>query len=141
MVALMTRQMNSFLLGESRAPAAEAEDELRRALRTAGSIGVSVELKGAAPEEGRLRAVLAAAIRECAANTVKHAEGDTLNVEISENASRILMTITNNGKPPKNPIAESGGLLSLRREIESAGGQMTVNHMPAFSLTISFMKA
>ena len=141
MVALLTRQMNSFLLGESKASKPDAQDELQHAVRMAGSIGVTVEIKGETPEEGRQRSLLGAAIRECAANTVKHAEGDTLNVEISENASRILMTLTNNGKPPKNPIAESGGLLSLRREIESAGGQMTVNHMPAFSLTISFMKA
>lgn len=138
MVALMTRQMNSFLLGESRAPAAEAEDELRRALRTAGSIGVSVELKGAAPEEGRLRAVLAAAIRECAANAVKHAEGDRLFAAITRTAAGTVMTVTNNGRPPKGPVAESGGLLSLRRSAEAAGGQMRIQSLPAFSLTLTF---
>lgn len=138
MVALMTRQMNSFLLGESRAPAAEAEDELRRAISTAASIGVSVELKGAAPEEGRLRAVLAAAIRECAANAVKHAEGDRLFAAITRTAAGTVMTVTNNGRPPKGPVAESGGLLSLRRSAEAAGGQMRIQSLPAFSLTLTF---
>ena len=138
MVALMTRQMNSFLLGESRAPAAEAEDELRRAISTAASIGVSVELKGAAPEEGRLRAVLAAAIRECAANAVKHAEGDRLFAAITRTADGTVMTVTNNGRPPKGPVAESGGLLSLRRSAEAAGGQMRIQSLPAFSLTLTF---
>ena len=140
MVALMTRQMNSFLLGESRAPAAEAEDELRRAISTAASIGVSVELKGAAPEEGRLRAVLAAAIRECAANAVKHAEGDRLFAAITRTADGTVMTVTNNGRPPKGPVAESGGLLSLRRSAEAAGGQMRIQSLPAFSLTLTFPK-
>ena len=140
MVALMTRQMNSFLLGESRAPAAEAEDELRRAISTAASIGVSVELKGAAPEEGRLRAVLAAAIRECAANAVKHAEGDRLFAAITRTAAGTVMTVTNNGRPPKGPVAESGGLLSLRRSAEAAGGQMRIQSLPAFSLTLTFPK-
>ena len=138
MVALMTRQMNSFLLGESRAPAAEAQDELRRAISTAASIGVSVELKGAAPEEGRLRAVLAAAIRECAANAVKHAEGDRLFAAITRTAAGTVMTVTNNGRPPKGPVAESGGLLSLRRSAEAAGGQMRIQSLPAFSLTLTF---
>lgn len=138
MVALMTRQMNSFLLGESRAPAAEAEDELRRAISTAASIGVTVELKGAAPEEGRLRAVLAAAIRECAANAVKHAEGDRLFAAITRTADSTVMTVTNNGRPPKGPVAESGGLLSLRRSAEAVGGQMRIQSLPAFSLTLTF---
>ena len=49
-----------------------------------------------------------------------------------------MMTITNNGAPPNGPIAESGGLLSLRRSVEEAGGTMTVQSVPAFSLTIFF---
>lgn len=139
-VALMTRQMNSFLLGERRAPDADAADELRRALSTAESIGVSVELKGAPPEGGRVRTILAAAIRECAANAVKHAEGDRLFVEITESAASTVMTVTNNGRPPKGPIAESGGLLSLRRSAEAVGGQMRIQSLPAFCLTLTFLK-
>lgn len=106
MVALLTRQMNSFLLGESRASKPDAGNELQHSVQMAGSIGVTVEIKGEPPEEGRQRSLLGAAIRECAANTVKHVEGDRLNVDIRENASHIFMTITNNGKPPKNPIEE-----------------------------------
>ena len=102
----------------------------------AGSIGVRVEWKGAPPEGGKQRTLLAAAIRECAANAVKHAEGDALRVEIRENGEGISVTITNNGKPPKAPVTESGGLLSLRRTVEAAGGEMTVQSLPAFSLTI-----
>ncbi len=141
MVALMTRQMNSFLLGETKAPAAETEDELQLALRLAGSIGVSVRMQGNPPKEGKERSLLAAAIRECAANTVKHAEGDALNVEIRKNAGGIFMTITNNGRPPEAPINESGGLLSLRKRAEASGGQMTVQSLPVFSLTLSFIKS
>ena len=135
-VALMTRQMNSFLLGERRAPETDTGDELRHAIHMAGSIGVSVDWKGAPPEGGKQRTLLAAAIRECAANAVKHAEGDALRVEIRENGEGISMTITNNGKPPKAPVTESGGLLSLRRTVEAAGGEMTVQSLPAFSLTL-----
>ena len=137
MVALMTRQMNRFLLGEKKEPQAEKEDELQQAVRLAGSIGVSVRLRGAPPKEGKACSLLAAAIRECAANTVKHAGGDALNVEIREEAAASVLTVTNNGRPPKGPVAESGGLLSLRRSVEAAGGKMSVRSLPVFSLTIT----
>ena len=140
MVALMTKQMNSFLLGESRAPGTDAGDELRQAVSMAGSIGVSVELCGEAPQAERQRALLGAAIRECAANTVKHAEGDKLFVRITESADGAVIVINNNGKPPKGPIVESGGLLSLRRGVEEAGGRMDVQSLPSFALTLSFPK-
>ncbi len=138
MVAVMTRQMNRFLLGESRTPEAETGDALTEALRMAGSIGVAAALSGDPPVSGEVRALLAAAIRECAANTVKHAGGDRLFVEISKDGTGTCMTISNNGDPPKAPIAESGGLLSLRRSVEDAGGQMTVKSLPVFRLKLSF---
>ena len=137
-VALMTGQMNSFLLGESRAPETDAGDELRQALSTAESIGVTVEIKGEPPEEGKKRSLLAAAIRECAANTVKHAEGDRLFVEITEDAAATVITVRNNGRAPKGPVAESGGLLSLRMSAETAGARMSVESQPVFALHISF---
>ncbi|MBQ1317425.1 MAG: hypothetical protein IIY46_08090 [Lachnospiraceae bacterium] len=140
MVAVMTRQMNRFLLGESRTPEPDAGtgDALREALRMAGSIGVVPVLSGDPPGREEVRSLLAAAIRECAANTVKHAGGDRLFVEISKDGTGTCMTISNNGDPPKAPIAESGGLLSLRRSVEDAGGQMTVKSLPVFRLKLSF---
>ena len=140
-VALMTRQMNRFLLGESRTPEQDDPDELSRAVLLAGSIGVSVEVRGETPRAGKARSLLAQAIRECAANTVKHAEGDRIEVILSgrSESKDLLITIRNNGRPPKGPIAESGGLLSLRRSAEAAGARMTVESQPAFALHISFL--
>ena len=75
-------------------------------------------------------------LSEFAANTVKHARGDSLTVEISGGEGSQVIFITNSGEPPAAPIAESGGLLSLRRRIEEQGGRMTVQSLPFFSLTI-----
>ena len=157
-VALLTRQMNRFLLGETGAPAQEAEDGLQRAVRLAKSIGVTVELRGEPPRGGEACAILGQAIREGAANTVKHAEGDRLVVEILKKggsdlqyaeirnttegpqagnpAEGLEIRITNNGRPPRGPVAESGGLLSLRRAVEAAGGQMDLQSVPCFALTL-----
>ena len=107
---------------------------LRLAAAKAESIGVSVEIRGSIPVEESLRGILSDAILECAANTVKHAEGDHLTVEIAEKDGRTRIEITNNGRPPKGEIAESGGLLALRRTVEEWGGEMVIQSGPVFSL-------
>ena len=98
------------------------------------SIGVRAEIHGELPEEPAHRILLAHAVQECAANAVKHAEGDRIEITVSGQDFRI----TNNGKPPKAPVAESGGLLSLRRSVEEAEGTMTVESSPVFILSVRF---
>ena len=132
-IYLTTQQMNRFLLGDAPEPETEKKDVLQQAQILAKSIGVTVAIAGEAPEEESLREFLAQAIRECAANTVKHAEGDRLSVTVTAHA----FTLTNNGKPPKEPIRESGGLLTLRENVAEAGGEMRIQSDPAFVLTIS----
>lgn len=146
-----TMQMNRILLGEVKEPYVKEADPVTQAIAMANSIGVHVDFEvGACGEgvatEGRAVAerialqngaeVLSQAIIECAANTVKHAEGDRITVQIHEEEGGLSFTITNNGKPPKTAIFESGGLLSLRRKIEEAGGSMQVESSPAFRLSI-----
>ncbi len=132
LVYITTTQMNSFLLGEYKEPKEHKDDLLTEVLWMARSIGVTVEINGSLPEHASARTILAHALQECAANCVKHAKGDRLMVTISDKE----IVITNNGKPPKGEIAESGGLLSLRRSAEEAGGTMTVKSQPEFMLTI-----
>ena len=127
-----TMQMNQFLLGEAQKPYEGGEDELSQSISLANSIGVRVEMTGDEPTDTDARQILAQAITECAANTVKHAEGDRIMIDISDAG----IVITNNGKPPKGTIAESGGLLSLRRKIEALGGTMLIESDPAFALRI-----
>ncbi len=144
-----TLQMNRILLGEATEPYVKEADPLTQAIAMANSIGVRVDLEdaaqgvkqtvGAIAEKIKMQngaEMLAQAIIECAANTVKHAEGDCITVRVSQGEDGLLFAITNNGKPPKTTIFESGGLLSLRRKIEEAGGSMQVESSPAFRLSI-----
>ena len=48
-----------------------------------------------------------------------------------------ILTITNNGKRPDGPIVEGGGLSTLRRRVERAGGTMVVQSLPIFKLTVT----
>ena len=137
-VALMTRQMNRFLLGEIHTQGTAEEGLLEEAVRMAESIGVTVSFEGDPPEEEPFISLLSLAVRECAANTVKHAEGDRLTVQTEERSGSLRLTFQNNGRPPKGPVAESGGLLTLRRLVEAQGGEMEVQSEPHFSLIMSF---
>lgn len=137
MVYLATKQMNQFLLGESGTPYRGEEEELALAVNMAGSIGVKVVIEGEAPKNSKIRKILADAVTECAANTVKHAEGDTVNIDISKD-SKTVIVITNNGKPPKGAVTESGGLLSLRKSVEEEGGSMRIESNGAFRLIMEF---
>lgn len=136
MVALLTRQMNRFLLGENTGRKQEEADTPEQAIRLAGSIGVAVELTGELPRGPQAGALLFRAIRECAANAVKHAGGSRLWVAIEPAAGGSRISFTNNGRPPKGPVAESGGLLALRRGAEALGGRMEVQSAPRFELTL-----
>ena len=137
MVAMATGEMNRFLLGEAEAPTGERTDRLQQAILLAKSIGVRTEIHGDEPKDPARRALLAQVIQECAANTVKHAEGDRIDLFPEEKDGSWSVRITNNGRPPKGPVAESGGLLALRRHVEEAGGTMSVESTPAFTLTLT----
>ena len=133
----MMKQTNTMLLREAEQPDDMEHDRYLDALKMANAIGVTVEQRGEAPETGSARDILGQVIGECAANTAKHAEGDRLFVTVKGTESGCRFTVTNNGTPPKEPIIETGGLLSLRHTVEKAGGSMIVDSTPSFCLIIS----
>ena len=101
-------------------------------LKAAADVGVRVVLDGTLPEEEPQRSVLLVAIAECVTNTFRHAEGDELTIHCSGKEA----VFTNNGKAPAGPIAETGGLASLRRLAEGSGARMTVESSPVFQLAL-----
>ena len=131
----MMNQANRELLNDAEKNRFEV-DEVQKALMTAGEIGVSVALSGHLPEDKAKRQLLGQAIHECAANTLKHADGSRLTVKLSETGGTLRIEIRNNGRAPEGPILESGGLKSLRQMAESAGGIMRIEHSPEFRLLI-----
>ena len=103
------------------------------AIQKARAMGVSLIIRGDYTE---CEALLAAACDVCVTNCVNHAHGTEVYVDITAENGENTIIITNNGTPPAQPIAEGGGLSSLRRTVEDAGGTMTVAHQPNFILTI-----
>ena len=132
---------NRFLLGEAEQPS-PGTDPLQEAVLTAERIGVAVEIHGELPEAEAARRILAQAVDQCAANTARHAGGDRITLVLrGEQPKALTFTASNNGRPPKGPIAETGGLAVLRKTVEAAGGSMNVQSDPAFLLTITIPTA
>jgi signal transduction histidine kinase len=63
-----------------------------------------------------------------------------LHIEISEDEETITAVFTNNGISPEGEITEKGGLKSLRELAEQAGGSMTIQVQPVFTVTIKLPK-
>ena len=129
------KNANTYLLREYEEDDSAA-DPLAEVMSLAQAIGVRTELTGIPPAEEKPRRILAAAIRECATNAVKHAEGDRLTVDTRISGAGYTFTLCTNGKPPAAPIREAGGLLSLRTLVENRHGVMRVDADPGFCLTI-----
>lgn len=114
-------------------------DPLPHALAMAEAIGVEVTITGGIPSKDPCRSILAAAITECASNTVKHAGGDRLCADVRESGGSVTFVLQNNGEQPLE-IRETGGLLSLRSLTEREHGTMRIECSPAFRLIITLPK-
>lgn len=107
--------------------------------KAAEAVNVRLVINGELRADDRSSGVeelLAAAIHECLTNTVKHADGDRLNVDIEYSEEELVIRLTNNGRPPEGEISETGGLMNLRKMVEMKGGEMIIESEPGFVLTI-----
>lgn len=117
---------------------AEEPDETNalRSLESAGrSIGICLHTDGALPES-RAADILAAAIRECMTNAVRHAGAKDMYIHIESGSDTATAVITNSGAVPEGEIIPGGGLASLRFRVESCGGTMRIEASPQFKLTV-----
>lgn len=127
------RRNLSFLQAE---PQNSVADEYELLMQTAQNLGMKLEINGSLPQQEPLKHILTTAIHECVTNTLRHAQGDRLRVELNESAGRLKAVFTNSGRQPESPVQEKGGLLSLRQMVENAGGSMTIEISPSFMLTL-----
>ena len=126
-------QFTAGLLRGENAPD-ESADPIVALKEAAEAVGVKLILNGEIPKN--LQKVMAIAIHECLTNTVKHADGSELTVDITDEDGVITAVFTNDGKPPEGEISESGGLKSLRSAVEQVRGEMEIASRPRFMLTI-----
>lgn len=114
-----------------------AYDPLEHMQKRAAALGVTVWLRGEYPTQRTARELYALILRECASNCVRHAGASELYADSACSGQQWQLCIKNNGLPPTKTVREGGGLSSLRRRIEKAGGTMTVHSLPNFVLEIT----
>ena len=111
-------------------------EPLEAAKKRAEELGVKVLLTGDETQTQRIRALIALAICECAANCVRHADGTELYVRLWRKPGSLEVSLTNNGAVPKGEITEGGGLSMLRQRVEEANGKMEIQSIPCFRLML-----
>jgi len=118
----------------------EWRDSYENALETARAFGISLKTEGDVPTEAGARALLSSALVCCLSNAFRHAGADAVTLRIAREDGLYRAELTNNGAPPQGPVAETGGLADLRRQLESAGGTMRIQSAPRFVLAITIPK-
>lgn len=109
-------------------------DAMAELVRVARTLGVEIAIDGEMPEDAGRAYILVLAMRECLTNTLRHAEGTRINAALTRRGRTVTAVITNNGRRPEQEITEGGGLMSLRKKTEDAGGRMYVDSLPQFAL-------
>lgn len=135
----------STFLADQRKTLAKLQDELGHSdeidaftdlARLAKTLKMHIQVDGDLPAAMHQRDLLAAAVRECLTNVVRHAEGNSIYLKLQYEPDELVAEITNNGKPPQKEIVEGGGLSSLRNHVESQGGSLQLQSFPRFRLEI-----
>ena len=132
---LLAQRVNELLLREAEQP--DELDPWQRAWASSQGIGAVLDCEGAPPEDAALRALAAQALRECAANTIKHSGGERLSVRFSGQDGSWRMTLENDTPGPEGGVSESGGLLTLRRTAAEMNVKMELAAQPRFRVTLS----
>lgn len=120
--------------------AAQEEDMLLEIRKTCEFMKLVFIRTGELPGQDDVAYLLVCAVRECLTNAVRYAKATELYADFYETQTLAGVTVTNNGIAPAGPIREGGGLSTLRRRIERAGGTMNVQSQPCFKLTVMLPK-
>lgn len=119
----------------------EKEDVFTHLNTAAEAVGVKINVDGRMPKNNiKAERLIVAAARECLTNTVRHGDGDCVNVRIREEHQYYHVEYTNNGSVPQDDVKEGGGLLGLRRRVEDFGGEMKIISNPQFILILNIPK-
>ncbi len=118
----------------------EVKNPYDKVLNTASNVGVGIEISGELPKEKPLVEIVAKALHESVTNTLRHAKGDRVFIDVVSEEDKYIITIKNNGIQPNREIEETGGLLQLRKSVESIKGRMQVSSIPEMKIMIEIGK-
>ena len=118
----------------SKAPSSDLT--LDRVKLSAADRNVTFVHSGVFPTDPSAAKIIVYAAFECVNNCVKHAGGDKVSADITQEDGYYTAVFKNTGKRPESGITEGGGLSGIRAMTEEAGGSMTVVSEPEFALIL-----
>ena len=106
----------------------------------AESAGIKIHVDGDLPDGDDTRQLFVLSATEALTNAVRHADAKQLFIKFYQKGDLYFAHYTNDGSIPAKEIVEGGGLGSLRKKIERAGGNMQVLSKPQFELIVCIEK-
>ena len=133
-VAVMWMQTAERLATIAQDAQQAGDNTLSQLTSAAAALGCAIDLDGKLPENGDTAYLLLTAVREAVTNAVRHAGADRVMVRLREEGDTLTAVITDNGTAQAVSVTEGGGLGSLRRKVEQAGGEMEIKCEAGVSL-------
>lgn len=103
-----------------------AHDTQSQLLDAAAALGCAIEFQGPLPEDEEIAYLLFSAVREAVTNAVRHAGAARVTVRLWRAGDAFAAEIADDGAKAPGPVVEGGGLQTLRRRVERAGGTLCV---------------
>ena len=118
----------------------DGESPIDMLWRFANKTGLDVIITGEIPKDDRVVNVFLQAAAEALTNAINHANAKTIYVNLIEDETHYKVEFKNDGDIPRTKVTEGGGLTSLRKKVEMAGGTMNISYKQEFILTITMKK-
>ena len=109
---------------------------LENLIKVHKNLGVDISIRGALPDDDEKGVVFFEIIREAVTNAIKHANSNKIDIDISKNIDKIIMTIKNNGREPKETIIEHDGIKGMRKRVEKIGGEIAIHTNEYFEIKV-----
>lgn len=106
-------------------------------IKHAELLGIRIVTAGTLPEDEGFIGIIDSAIMVSATNTLRHAYGHTVYIDVEKRENGVMLTFQNDGIQPGAEITEKGGLINLRQRVEKSGGSMLVTTEGGFKLRIT----
>lgn len=117
------------------------EDEMKR-IRQAGLFTLEYELTGTPVYmNNQKELIIFRIIQEAFNNIIKHAEADRARLDLHYNTSKLVITISDNGKGFNTEITgtnRQAGLKNMETRIKILNGNMHINSQPGKGTILSF---
>lgn len=110
------------------------ENKLANILSTYQNIGINVLVNGTLPTDRTMAKTFVAIIREGITNAIRHGHCDTVNIQLSKEKEKFILTIADNGiSCSKFPVFGTG-LTGIANRLREINGILSIQEHPAFTI-------